>query len=102
MNEKGMRIGLMTAFWPARMGGLASPIAGCITVGYLTVEIAMIGLVAWPQVVWFLVGLLMIGMAALLWQAESHASPLTGAAAGTSVARAPSTEDQPRLAFRLR
>ena len=63
---------VITAFGTARSGALASAAAGCITVGYLTVEIAMIGLGAWPQVVWFLVGLLMIGLAALLWQAEAH------------------------------
>lgn len=34
----------------------------------------MIGLGAWSQVVWFLVGLLMIGLAVLLWQAESSAA----------------------------
>ena len=62
---------LTTAIGPARLGALASAAAGCVTVGYLTVEIAMIGLGAWPQVVWFLVGLLMIGLSALLWRAES-------------------------------
>jgi hypothetical protein len=47
-------------------------------VGYLTVEIAMIGLGAWPQVVWLLVGLVMIALAALLWQAEHASVQLTG------------------------
>ena len=42
----------------------------------------MIGLGAWPQVVWFLVGVLMIGLAALLWQAEARA-------AGVSTSRQP-------------
>jgi hypothetical protein len=63
-------------FGPRRLDALASVVAGCMTVGYLSVEIAMIGLVAWPQAVWFLVGLLMIGLAALLWQADSHAAGL--------------------------
>jgi hypothetical protein len=66
----------IASFGPRRFDAFATAVAGCITVGYLTVEIAMIGLVAWPQVVWFMVGLLMIGLAALLWQAESHAPRL--------------------------
>ena len=73
---------VITAFGPPSSGALASVVAGCITVGYLTVEIAMIGLGAWPQVVWLLVGVLMIGLAALLWQAGAHA-------AGVSASRQP-------------
>jgi hypothetical protein len=65
---------VITAFGPRPFGALATAVAGCMTVGYLTVEIALIGLGAWPQVVWFLVGLLMLGLAALLWRAESHAA----------------------------
>lgn len=65
---------VIAVFAPPRVGALASAAAGCITVGYLIVEIAMIGLGAWPQVVWFLVGLLMIGMAALLWHTDSYAA----------------------------
>jgi len=57
----------------ARYDALASALAGCLTICYLTVEIAMIGLVAWPQVVWFLVGLVMIGLAGRLWHAEAYA-----------------------------
>jgi hypothetical protein len=68
----------IAAFGPRPFDALASAAAGCITVGYLTVEIAMIGLGAWPQVVWFMVGLLMIGLAALLWQAESYAAGVRG------------------------
>ena len=67
---------VITAFSHRYYGAMASAIAGCITVGYLTVEIAMIGLNAWPQVVWLLVGLVMIGLAALLWQAEHHPAPV--------------------------
>jgi hypothetical protein len=69
---------VLTAFGPRRVGALASAAAGCITVGYLTVEIAMIGLGTWAQVVWMVVGLLMIGLAALLWQAESYAAGVSG------------------------
>jgi hypothetical protein len=69
---------VITAFGPRRAGALASAAAGGITVGYLTVEIALIGLGSWAQVVWLLVGLLMIGLAALLWQAESYAAGVSG------------------------
>jgi hypothetical protein len=69
---------VLTSFGPPRLGALASAAAGCITVGWLTIQIAMIGLVAWPQLVWFLDGLLMIGLAALLWRAESHAAAVSG------------------------
>jgi hypothetical protein len=69
---------VITAFGPPRLGALASAAAGAITVGYLTIEIAMIGLGAWPQVVWFLVGVLMIGLAGLMWRAESHAAGAGG------------------------
>jgi hypothetical protein len=61
---------LITAFGPRRYGALASAVAGCLTVGYLIIELALIGLGSWAQVVWLGVGLLMIGLAALLWQAE--------------------------------
>src|SRR5579859_4966956 len=53
---------------------LASSMAGSITVGYLVVEISLIGLGSWAQAVWLVVGLVMIGLAALLWQAETHAA----------------------------
>ena len=68
----------LTAFGPRRYGALASAAAGCITVGYLTIEIAMIGLGSWAQVVWLVVGLLMIGLGALLWQAEPSAAGVRG------------------------
>src|SRR5262252_10391319 len=42
---------------------LSSAAAGCITVGWLTSEIGMIGLGSWAQVVWWLVGLVMIILA---------------------------------------
>jgi hypothetical protein len=61
------------AIGPRRFDALASAAAGCVTVGWLTVEIAMIGLGSWAQVVYLLVGLLMVGLAGLLWRAEAHA-----------------------------
>src|SRR5690349_15797436 len=68
---------LFAAFGPRPMDAFVSAAAGCITIGYLIVEIALIGLVAWPQVVWLLVGLVMVGMALLLWQAESQLAPVS-------------------------
>ena len=62
----------IAVFGPRRFDALASAVAGCVTVGWLTVEIAMIGLGSWAQVVWLLVGLLMVGLAGLLWQAKSR------------------------------
>ena len=66
--------GVITAFvlGPRRFDSLASAAAGCITVGWLTIEIAMIGLSSWAQIAWLLVGLLMIALAGLLWRAESR------------------------------
>ena len=55
---------------------LAPAAAGCVTVGWLVVEIAMIGLGSWAQVAYLLVGLLMIALAGLLWRTESR-RPLT-------------------------
>jgi hypothetical protein len=67
---------VVIALWgPRSIDALASAIAGCITVGWLTIEVAMIGLDSWAQVIWWLVGAVMIVLAALLWQAESHAHP---------------------------
>lgn len=60
----------MAVFGPRQIDALASAAAGCITVGSLTIEIAMIGLGSWAQMVWLVVGLIMIGLAGLLWQAE--------------------------------
>src|SRR5579883_267565 len=42
---------IITAFGPPRFGPLASAIAGTITVGWLIIEMAMIGLGSWAQVV---------------------------------------------------
>lgn len=63
---------------PRQFDALASAAAGCITVGWLTIEIAMIGLDSWAQVFWLFVGLLMIGLAGLLWRAESRETGVNG------------------------
>jgi len=59
-------------FGPRQFEALASAGAGCIMVGWMTVEVAMIGLAIWVQAAYFDVGLLMIGLAGLLLAAESH------------------------------
>jgi hypothetical protein len=62
----------ITAFTPARYGALASAAAGCITVGWIVIEVALVGLGSPLQVIYLLVGLLMIGLAALLWRSQAH------------------------------
>lgn len=63
---------VIAMFGPRQVDALATAVAGCVTVGWMTVEIAMIGLGIPAQVVWFYVGLVMIGLAALLWLAEAR------------------------------
>ena len=62
----------LALFGPWRFDALATAAAGCIMVGWMTVEIAMIGVGSWLQPTYFAVGLLMIGLAALLQWAESR------------------------------
>lgn len=57
---------------PWHVDALTTAAAGCIMVGWMTVEIAMIGVGSWLQPTYFVVGLLMIGLAALLQWAESR------------------------------
>src|SRR6476620_1765081 len=59
-------------FEPLRFDALASAVAGCIMVGWMVIEIAMIGLDIWVQALYLVVGLLMIVLAGLLQWAESH------------------------------
>jgi len=61
-------------FGPRRMEPLATAAAGCVMVGWITIEIAMIGFGAWVQAAYFAVGLLMIGLAGLL-QVARHRTP---------------------------
>ena len=72
--------GAVTALGPRQFGAPATAIAGCVTVGWLAVEIAMIGLGSWLQVFYLFVGLLMIGGAGLLWLADTHTTRVIGAA----------------------
>jgi hypothetical protein len=62
---------------PLRFDALAAAVAGCIMVGWMTVEIAMIGLDIWVQALYLVVGLLMIGLAGLLQWTESHEASVT-------------------------
>jgi hypothetical protein len=60
------------AVGPRPFDALMSAAAGCITVGWLAIEIAMIGLSSWAQVAYLIVGLVMVGLAGLLWLTESQ------------------------------
>jgi len=59
----------ITAFGPRPLDALASAAAGCVTVGWIAIEIAMIGLGSWAQIAYLVVGVLMIGLAGALWWA---------------------------------
>ncbi len=54
---------------------LAALVAGCIMVGWMSIEFALIGLGLWVQVVYFVVGLGMIGLAILFQWVESRQAP---------------------------
>jgi hypothetical protein len=47
-------------------------------VGWMTIEIAMIGLDTWVQALYLVIGLLMIGLAGLLQWAESRETAASG------------------------
>lgn len=61
----------IAVFGPRRYETLASAGAGCMMVGWMIIEVALIGLGSWLQPLYFVVGLVMIGLAALLEQAKS-------------------------------
>lgn len=70
----------IAVFGPRRIETLATAAAGCIMVGWMTVEIAMIGLDTWVQALYFAVGLAMIGLAGLLqWARPAAAAVSSGA-----------------------
>jgi hypothetical protein len=69
---------VITLFGPRGIEPLASAFAGSVMVVWMTVEVAMVGLVVWVQAAYFVVGLLMIGLAALLQRAESPHAGATG------------------------
>jgi hypothetical protein len=68
----------IASFEPLRFDALAAAVAGCIMVGWMTIELAMIGLDTWVQALYLVVGLLMIGLAGLLQWTESHATGPSG------------------------
>lgn len=70
----------IAVFGPERIEALATAAAGCVRVGWMTVEIAMIGLDVWVQGAYLVVGLLMIGLAGLLHQTRPQ--PVAGPMAG--------------------
>ena len=78
VGGSALAAGIITAFQfgPRHFDAFASAVAGAITVGWLTIEIMLIGLGSWAQVFWLVVGVVMIGLAALLWQAESDGAAL--------------------------
>lgn len=69
---------IIALFGPRRFEALASAVAGCIMVGWMTVEIAMVGLDVWVQAAYFAVGLVMIGLAGLLQWARAHQPGISG------------------------
>lgn len=62
----------LALFGPWRVDALASAVAGAIMVGWMAIEIAMIGLGIWVQAAYFVVGLVTIGLAALLQWVDSQ------------------------------
>jgi hypothetical protein len=74
----------LALFGPWRLDALASAVAGCIMVGWMAIEVALIGLDIWVQPVYFAVGLLTIGLAALLQQAGSQEVGTSGRQAESS------------------
>ena len=67
---------IITALRLRPFDALASVAAGSITVGWMTIEVAMIGLGSWAQIVWWLVGVVIIALAVLLWLTEKHEAPV--------------------------
>jgi hypothetical protein len=57
---------------PFRFDALMSGIAGCVMVGWMVIEIAMIGLDTWVQALYLVVGTLIIGLAGALQWAETR------------------------------
>lgn len=55
-----------SVFGPHRIETLATAAAGCIMVGWIVIEVAMLGLNSWLQPAYLAVGLVMVGLAGLL------------------------------------
>jgi hypothetical protein len=74
VGGSALAAGVITLLQLRPLDALASAAAGCITLGWMTIEVGMIGLGSWAQVVWWLVGAVMTALAVLLWLAETHAT----------------------------
>lgn len=60
----------ISVFGPRRFETPASAAAGCVMVGWIAIEVAMIGLGSWLQPAYLVVGLVMIGLAGVLHLAK--------------------------------
>ena len=73
----------VTPFASWRIDALATAAAGSIMTGWIVIEVGLIGLGSWLQVIYFAVGLVMLGLAGLLQRAEMiAATPYDGRAGG--------------------
>jgi hypothetical protein len=61
-----------TVFIHREFAVLLSVAAGPNMAGWITVQVAMLGLVLWLQVLYFVLGVLIFGLATYLWIAEYH------------------------------
>jgi hypothetical protein len=59
---------------PWRVDALATAVAGCVAVGWMVIEVALIGLDSWLQPTYLIVGLAMIGLAGLLQWTETRST----------------------------
>ncbi|HEX9038805.1 MAG TPA: hypothetical protein VF808_17620 [Ktedonobacterales bacterium] len=71
-----------SVFGAWRFDALAAWIAGCIMVGWMLIEIAMIGMAIWVQTLYLVVGLVMMGLAIWLQWAEWRPQARTSSGAG--------------------
>lgn len=60
----------VAVFGPRRMETLTTAAAGCIMIGWIAIEVAMIGLGSWLQPAYFAVGVVMVGLAGFLQLAK--------------------------------
>ena len=60
----------VSVFGPRQIETLATAAAGCIMIGWIAIEVAMIGVGNWLQPAYFVVGVVMVGLAGLLQLAK--------------------------------
>lgn len=68
----------LTVLGPLSFDAFALAVAGCIMVGWMAIEVGLIGLDIWVQVLYFVVGLVMSGLAIPLNWAESRQPQWSG------------------------